>query len=183
MTRVINSGRLGLNDLEWFIKLGGLVGYKQFGFSEIRARQDAELTDRLRRRALARIRDSQLIRLADDSFFLGSVDYMVRDTPDGRAGYTVLETNGGSSRGLTLLSSPDVERLMAGFVEMLRFVDADEPPLIVVGHPDGDALITEKFLTIYRLKEALERERPGLKVRVVSIDGFRKLRREVMNKV
>jgi hypothetical protein len=43
--------------------------------------------------------------VSDDSFFLGSVDYMVRDTPDGEAGYTVLETNRGSSRGLTLLSS------------------------------------------------------------------------------
>ncbi len=40
--------RLELADLEWFIELGGLVGYKQFGFSEIRARQDAELTEQLR---------------------------------------------------------------------------------------------------------------------------------------
>jgi hypothetical protein len=46
-----NSGRLGLDDLEWFIKLGRLVGFKQFGFGEIRARQDAALTDRLRQRA------------------------------------------------------------------------------------------------------------------------------------
>lgn len=177
MTTAINSEYLELSDLEWFIRLGRLVGLKQFGFSEIRARQDAELTDRLRQRALARIQDSQLIQVTDDSFFLGSVDYMVRDTPDRQRGYTVLETNGGSSRGLTLLSLPDVERLMAAFVEMLRFVDADEPPLILVGHPDGDTLITEKFLTIYRLKEALERERPGLKVRVLSVDDFRTLRR------
>jgi hypothetical protein len=102
---------------------------------------------------------------------------MARDGPDGKVSYTVLETNGGSSRGLTLLSAPDVERLMAGFVEMLRFVDPDEAPLIVIGHPNGDTLITEKFLTIYRLKEALERERPGLKVHVVSLEGFRTLRR------
>jgi len=176
MTTTINSEQLQLDDLEWFIKLGKLLGFKQFGFSEIRARQDAELTERLRQRALARIQDPQLIRVTGDSFFLGSVDYMVRDTPDGQAGYTVLETNGGSSRGLTLLSPPDVERLMAAFVEMLRFVDDDEPPLILIGHPNGDALITEKFLTIYRLKQALERERPGLKVHVLSINGFRTLR-------
>jgi hypothetical protein len=66
---------------------------------------------------------------------------------------------------------------MAAFVEMLRFLEFDEPPLILVGHPDGDALITEKFLAIYRLKEALERERPGLKVRVLPMDGFRTLHR------
>jgi hypothetical protein len=48
MTTAINSERLKLDDLEWFIELGELVGFKQFGFSEIRARQDAELTDRLR---------------------------------------------------------------------------------------------------------------------------------------
>jgi len=167
---------LELADLEWFIELGGLVGYKQFGFSEIRARQDAELTEQLRQRALARIGDRRQIEVTDDSFFLGSVDYMVRETPDGRLGYTVLETNGGSSRGLTLLSPPDVERLMDAFVEMLRFVDDGEPPLIIVGHPDGDALITEKFLTAYRLKEALEKERPGLGVRILSIDSFGKQR-------
>ncbi|HID88030.1 MAG TPA: hypothetical protein EYP55_11775 [Anaerolineae bacterium] len=177
MTTAVNPERLELDDLEWFIRLGGLVGFRQFGFDDIRARQDAELTERLRQRALARIQDPQLIQVTDDSFFLGSVDYMVRETPDGQKGYTVLETNGGSSRGLTLLSPPDVERLMAAFVEMLRFLDPDEPPLILVGHPDGDALITEKFLTIYRLKEALERERPGLKVRVLSINAFRTLRR------
>jgi len=164
--------RLELADLEWFIELGGLVGYKQFGFSEIRARQDAELTEQLRRYALDRIGDRKLIEVTDDSFFLGSVDYMVREGPDGQLGYTVLETNGGSSRGLTLLAPPDVERLMGAFVEMLRFVKDDEPPLILVGHLDGDVLITEKFLTAYRLKEALEKERPGLRVRILSIDSF-----------
>jgi len=166
--------RLKLADLEWFIELGGLVGYKQFGFSEIRARQDAELTERLRQRALARIGDRELIEVKDDSFFLGSVDYMVRETPDGQLGYTALETNGGSSRGLTLLAPPDVERLMDGFVEMLRFVNDDRPPLIIVGHPDGDALVTEKFLTAHRLKESLEKERPGLRVRILSIDSYGK---------
>jgi hypothetical protein len=163
---------LELADLEWFIELGGLVGYKQFGFSEIRARQDAELTEQLRCYALARIGDRKLIEVMDDSFSLGSVDYMVREAPDGQLGYTVLETNGSSSRGLTLLAPPDVERLMGAFVEMLRFVEDDEPPLILVGHLDGDVLITEKFLTAYRLKEALEKERPGLRVRILSIDSF-----------
>ena len=169
--------RLELADLEWFIELGGLVGYKQFGFSEIRARQDAELTEQLRRYALDRIGDRKLIEVTDDSFFLGSVDYMVRETPDSQLGYAVLETNGGSSRGLTLLAPPDVERLMNAFVEMLRFLDDDEPPFIIVGHIDNDVLITEKFLTAYRLKEALEKERPGLRVRILSIDSFGKQRR------
>ena len=135
MTPATIPNSLCLDDLEWFIKLGGLVGIKQFGFSEIRARQDAELTERLRQQALARITDRKLIQISDDSFFLGSVDYMVRDGPDGKPGYTVLETNGGSSRGLTLLSPPDVERLMAAFVEMLAFLNAEEPPLIMVGYP------------------------------------------------
>lgn len=165
--------RLELQDLEWFIELGGLMGIKQYGFAEIRARQDAELTEQLRQAALERIADPALVQVPDDSFFLGSVDYMVRETPDGQLRYTVLETNGGSSRGLTLLSTPDVERLMSAFIEMLRFIDTDDPPLILVGYPDGDALITEKYLVIYRLKEEIERQWPGLKVRVFSVDGFR----------
>jgi hypothetical protein len=97
---------------------------------------------------------------------------MVREGPDGQPGYTALETNGGSSRGLTLLAPPDVERLMDAFVEMLRFLD-DEPPLIVIGYPVGDSLVTEKFLVIERLREALEQERGQTKVHVVSIQDFR----------
>jgi hypothetical protein len=167
----MRSEHLELSDLEWFIKLGRLIGLKQFGFSNIRARQDAELTDRVRQQALARIQDSQLIEVTNDNFFLGSVDYMVREAPDGQRGYTALETNGGSSRGLTLLAPPDVERLMRAFVEMLRFLD-DERPLIVIGYPVGDSLITEKFLIIHRLKEAIE-ERTDVKVHVLSIQDFR----------
>jgi hypothetical protein len=170
--------QLELNDLEWFIKMGGLMGIKQYGFAEIRARQDSDLTERLRQKALKRIGDPELIQVPNDNYFLGSVDYMVRETPDGQLRYTVLETNGGSSRGLTLLSPPDVERLMSAFIEMLRYIDTDDPPLIVVGYPDGDALITEKFLTIYRLKEEMERLKPGLKVRVQSVNGFRTSNRE-----
>jgi hypothetical protein len=172
MSAATRSEHLELSDLEWFIKLGRLIGLKQFGFSEIRARQDAELTERLRQRALARIRDPQLIQVTNDNFFLGSIDYMVREAPDGQVGYTALETNGGSSRGLTLLAPPDVERLMAAFVEMLRFLD-DRPPLILIGYPVGDSLITEKFLVIHRLKEAMEQERTDMTVRVLSIQDFR----------
>ena len=48
----MNHHLLELNDLEWFIKLGGLMGIKQYGFAEIRARQDPDLTERLRQKAL-----------------------------------------------------------------------------------------------------------------------------------
>jgi hypothetical protein len=172
MSTAIQSEHLELADLEWFIKLGKLIGLKQFGFSDIRARQDAELTDRLRRQALARIRDPQQVQVTNNNFFLGSVDYMVRQAPDGQAAYTALETNGGSSRGLTLLAPSDVERLMRSLVEMLRFLD-DEAPLIIIGYPVGDSLLTEKFLIIERLKEAMEQGRPDTKVHVLSIMDFR----------
>jgi hypothetical protein len=176
-----HSEHLDLENLEWFIKLSRLVGFKQFGFDDIRARQDADLTERLRRKALARIDDPQLTKVTNDNLFLGSVDYMVRESPDGERGYTALETNGGSSRGLTLLAPPDIERLMAAFVEMLRFVEPNEPPLIVIGYPVGDNLLTEKFLVIDRLREALEQERPGEKVHVLSINDFRVQRPLVEN--
>ncbi|MGD2143470.1 MAG: hypothetical protein PVF54_03230 [Anaerolineae bacterium] len=179
MSKDIGTGRLELDHLEWFIKLSKLVGFRQFGFSDIRARQDAQLTERVRQRALARIEDPQLIRVTDSSFFLGSVDYMVRDGPDGGRAYTALETNGGSSRGLTLLAPPDVERLIRGFVEMLRFVEADAAPLLVVGYPVGDSLLTEKFLVMHRLKEALEQQQPDVKVHVVSIEEYR-VRRPIL---
>ncbi|NIN68745.1 MAG: hypothetical protein GTO63_29475, partial [Anaerolineae bacterium] len=48
----------------------------------------------------------------------------------------------------------------------------DESPLIVIGHPDGDVLLTEKFLIAYRLKEALEARQPDRRVRIVPIQSF-----------
>jgi len=170
------SSRLELDDLDWFIELSGLVGYKQYSLSSIRARQDGALTERLRQQALERIGDPNQIEVTDDNFFVGSVDYMVRQAENGQLRYTVLETNGGSSRGLTLLAPADVERLMNAFVEMLRFVE-DESPLIVIGHPDGDVLLTEKFLIAYRLKEALQARRPGQRVRILPIQSFGQQRR------
>ena len=65
---------------------------------------------------------------------------------------------------------------MSAFVEMLRFVE-DESPLIVIGHPGGDVLLTEKFLIAYRLKEALEARQPGPQERILPIQGFRQPRR------
>ncbi|MGB3904314.1 MAG: hypothetical protein WBB22_05280 [Anaerolineae bacterium] len=165
------ASRLELKDLDWFIDLSGLVGFKQYGLSSIRARQDEALTERLRQQALERISDPKQIEVTDDNYFLGSVDYMVRQTENGELGYTILETNGGSSRGLTLLAPGDVERLMTAFVEMLRFVD-HESPLIVIGHPDGDVLLTEKFLIAHRLKEALEARGSGRRVRILPIRSF-----------
>jgi hypothetical protein len=170
------SSHLELDDLDWFIELSDLIGYKQYSLASIRARQGGALTERLRQQALERIGDPKQIEVANDNYFLGSVDYMVRQTKDGQLGYTILETNGGSSRGLTLLASDDVERLMGGFVEMLRFVE-HESPLIVIGHPDGDVLLTEKFLIAYRLKEALESRQPGRQVRILPIQGLAHLRR------
>lgn len=171
-----HGSRLELDDLDWFIELSSLVGYTQYGLASIRARQDGTLTERLRQQALERIADHKQIEVMNDNYFLGSVDYMVRNTEDGQLRYTILETNGGSSRGLTLLAPDDVERLMNAFVEMLRFVE-DEAPLIVIGHPDGDVLLTEKFLIAYRLKEALEASRSGRGVHIMPVQSFGQRRR------
>lgn len=174
MNSTNHAPHLELDDLEWFITLGNLVGLRQSSWRQIRDRQDAVLTERIRQQALARIGNPELIQVTDDSFFVGTVDYVVHDTPRGIA-YTVVETNGGSCRGLTLISPPDVEHLMAAFVEMLRFVDAGEPPLILIGHLDNDSLITERFLVACRLKQALEHTHPGLKARVLSWSQFHTL--------
>ena len=86
--------RLELHDLDWFIELSGLIGYKQYSFSSIRARQDAALTERLRQQALERIGDPKQIEVTDDNYFLGSVDYMARRTQNGQ-----LANNAGDQRG------------------------------------------------------------------------------------
>ena len=59
---------LQLGDLEWFIELGRLSGSRQYSLGDIRARQDADLTERIRQQALARI-DERVKSFAEKAGF------------------------------------------------------------------------------------------------------------------
>ena len=130
-----------LDQLERLADYSTLIGgYGLISMSAIRQRQDERMTERVCRRALRLIPDEELITLNGDGFFVGSVDFIVRENTDGSLHYVVLETNGGSSRGYTAVAMHQIEQFCNGYLEMLRFID-DPTPVIVMGHPKQDSLI------------------------------------------
>lgn len=164
--------RITLADLERLISYSPLIDEKLITVASIRAGQDARLVARIRRKALALIGDEAQITLEEPSFFLGSVDFMVRlDEETDRLSYVVLETNGGSSRGISSLAPRDFERACGGYQEMLNFIDG-RSPLIVIGCPKGDKLLSEKIYLAQRLKEALLKRDLCEKVRVLPLESF-----------
>lgn len=165
--------RITLADLERLISYSPLIGEKLITVAPIRARQDARLTARIRRKALALIGDEAQITLEEPSFFVGSVDFMVRlDEETGRLSYVVLETNGGSSRGTSSLAPREFEQACGAYQEMLNFIDG-KSPLIVIGGPTGDKLLAEKIYIAQRLKEDLLKRGLCEKARVLPLESFR----------
>ncbi len=109
-----------LNQLEQFVDYSPLVGgYGLISLSPIRERQDWRLNERFCRSALRLIKDEELIEVDGGEFFVGSVDFMVRRSPDGRLSFVALEANGGSNRGYTALTTHNMSQMCNGYQEML----------------------------------------------------------------
>ena len=135
----------GLAQLERLLEYSPLVGgHRLVGLADIRHRQDERMTARICRRALRLIPDERFVTVRGGEFFVGSVDFMVRQSPAGERQYVVLETNGGSNRGYSSLTVHDMDLVCNGYLEMLRFIESSSP-LLVIGHPKMDAVLIEKL--------------------------------------
>jgi hypothetical protein len=164
-----------LDQLERLAEYSALIGgYDLISLADIRQRQDGRMTERICRRALRLIPDENLITLDGDGFFVGSVDFIVREALDGSRHYVVLETNGGSNRGYTSVSAHKMNQLCNGYLEMLRFID-DPTPVVVMGHPKRDPLLVEKLYVAQRLQHRLAVEGLCESARVMPIESFRGL--------
>ncbi len=126
-----------------------LVNYsKYFGkdlieVKEIRDGQDPDLVEEIVRKSKEKVESISTNQVEGSSFFIGSVDFMVHQSEEGEKEFSIIETNGGSSRGLSILHKEGWERIYSGFEETFRF--ADDDPLVLIGHPDGDRLVQEKI--------------------------------------
>jgi hypothetical protein len=162
-----------LTQLERLVGYSPLIGgHRLVSVADVRHRQDERMNARICRHALRLIPEERLMTVRGGDFFVGSVDFMVRQLPDGGRQYIVLETNGGSNRGYCSLSAHDLDLVCNGYLEMLRFVDSPSP-LFVIGHPNTDALLIEKIYLAERLrKEMLAR---GLceTARIIRLRDFR----------
>ena len=91
------------SDLE-LVNLGKKLGLDLVLFADLRGSQEDEFADKVRKKALEKMEENSDHYLSKtDTFYAGSIDFMVCDEPEGKR-FFLLETNGGSNRGLSILT-------------------------------------------------------------------------------
>jgi len=177
-TKFLNlmSKNISESDLE-LIKLGKSLGLDLVSFADLRASQDDDFVDQVREEALKRMQKANDNYLQDsDYFYAGSIDFMVSQEHDGNR-FFLLETNGGSHRGTSILSKKQQIILYNGYLEAIyqAFINnkrEDKKVLILVGFPENGGLIHEKVIMIEYLRKKLKKEKHSVKI--FNIDNFDK---------
>ena len=168
------SSHITDSDLE-LIKLGNSLGLDLVSFDKLRASQQDYFVDNIRKKALEKMennRDNFLSR--NNSFYSGRIDFMVSDEPGGKK-FFLLETNGGSHRGLSIITKKQQSMLYNGYLEAIyqaisRNERRDNKVLILIGVPVYDALIHEKVIMIEYFRKTLKSK--GYKVKIFNKDNF-----------
>ncbi len=137
----------------------------------IRNRQDGKLINRIRRKALNKLDGG--LRINDPRlFYVGCVDFMVTHSKDDdEKKFVLLETNGGSSRGLLSLSEGQIEIVFQAYKDAIdQSSDWETQKIILIGTIPQDVLFQEKILLIEFLKERYEMD--GYSVEVYNSMNF-----------
>ncbi len=126
----------------------------------IRLKQDNKLVDSVRERAIEKMNGAPTLK---DSklFYVGSVDFMVI-TKEGQNKFAILESNGGSSRGLLSLSLEQVELIFRAYKQAIDECSTSSRRFILIGRMPIDNLYQEKIMLMEFLKQEYHSE--GLKV-------------------
>lgn len=168
------SNKITDNDLD-LVNLGKSLGLDLVLFSDLRGSQEDEFTDIIREKALEKMEmHKDNILNNTDSFYAGSIDFMVCDEPEGK-NFFLLETNGGSNRGLSILTHKQQAIMYDGYLEAIllainKNLRKDNKTLVLVGVPIEDGLIHEKVIMIdYLRKRIMEK---NLSVEIYNIDNF-----------
>jgi hypothetical protein len=170
------SSSISDSDLE-LINLGKSLGLDLVSFSDLRASQEDNFTDEVRINALEMMKehkDNLLIR--KDSFYAGSIDFMVSDEPKGKK-FFLLETNGGSHRGLSIITEKQQALLYDGYLEAIyqalnRNKQKFNKVFIIIGVPVNDGLIHEKVIMIEYFRKHLKAN--GHSVKIFNKDNYNK---------
>ncbi len=156
------------SDLE-LIKLGSSLGLDLVSFTELRASQQDSFIDSIRDKALKKMEINNDNFLAtDDFFYSGSIDFMVSDEPEGKK-FFLLETNGGSHRGLSIITRKQQTLLYNGYLEAIHQAikkneRKDDKIFVLIGVPVSDALIHEKVIMIEYFRKSLKSEGYSVKI-------------------
>lgn len=162
------------SDLE-LIHLGKNLGLDLVSFVELRGSQEEEFADKVREKALERMEENKDHYLSEtDMFYAGSIDFMVSDEPEGKK-FFLLETNGGSNRGLSILTLKQQAIKYDGFFEaigqaLLSNKRGDNKVLVLVGVPINDGLIHEKVIVVEYLRQRIKAK--NLSVGIYNVHNF-----------
>lgn len=170
------SKEISESDLE-LVPLGISLGLDLISFSELRASQEDIFVDKIRTEALRRLakqKDNLLVN--NYSFYAGSIDFMVSNDPKSKK-FFLLETNGGSNRGLSILTKKQQSLLYNGYYESIsqaieKSKGENGKILVLVGVPINDDLIHEKVIMIEYLRKKIKSK--GYSLKIFNSDNYNK---------
>ena len=162
------------SDLE-LIPLGNSLGLDLSAFAELRASQDDKFVDIIKEKMFKKLKSNQeKILVKTNTIYSGSIDFMVSDDPSGKKIF-LLETNGGSHRGISILTKKQQKLIYNGYLEainqsIVKNERTDNKVLVLIGIPVNDALIHEKAIMIDYFRKILELK--GFLIKIVDVDNF-----------
>jgi hypothetical protein len=168
------SSRITDSSLE-LIKLGNSLGLDLVSFEQLRESQQDDFVDYIREKSLKKMEKNKDNFLVNKNlFYSGSIDFMVSDEDEGKK-FFLLETNGGSHRGLSIITKKQQSLLYNGYLEAIYQVvnnneRKDKKVIILIGVPVNDALIHEKVIMIEFFRKILKSK--GYKVKIFNKDNF-----------
>jgi len=164
------------SDLE-LVPLGRSLGLDLISFAKLRASQEDDFVNRIRKNALRNLtKHDDIDRTNNDSFYAGSIDFMVGDSP-GNKKIFLLETNGGSNRGLSILTKNQQALMYDGYFESIsqaieKSSDRNLKILVLIGVPVNDALIHEKVIMVEYFRKKIRSR--GLSLKIFNSDTYDK---------
>ncbi len=168
------ANQISDSDLE-LVHLGHSLGLDLVLFNDLRASQEESFADKVRTKSIeimSHNHDNELH--ANDLFYAGSIDFMVSDEPGGKK-FFLLEMNGGSNRGLSILTLKQQGIMYEGYYRAIEqaLIDnkrGDNKLLILIGVPIEDGLIHEKVIMLDYLRKKLKEK--NLIVKIYNIKNF-----------
>lgn len=141
------------NTSENIINYGKYFASPQISVKSIRRRQDDALANKIIKQSLSNLRTGDYNLVQEPLFFVGSVDFMVKNETGDKT-YYILEANGGNSRGFSALPFGNWQQTNDCYAESLTFAGSKNP-VVLVGHPNKDLLLYEKILLSEHLVEKM----------------------------
>ena len=164
------------SDLE-LISLGRSLGLDLISFAELRSSQEDNFEDQIREKALIKlVKQGDNVLAKNDMFYAGSIDFMVSDGSKGKS-FFLLETNGGSNRGLSILTDKQQNMMYNGYFQAIsqaieKSKGNNEKILVLVGVPVNDALIHEKVIMVEFFRKKIKSM--GYSLKIFNSDSYDK---------